>query len=70
MAAKPDGTYFEIRVPINRLGSKKRWLRVGSATAFDGEFGPGIACTLEAAPLNWNGEFFLFPKNPPKDGES
>lgn len=63
--------FYEIRVPIERKGQKKHWLRVGSATAFQRDREDCLACTIEAMPLNWDGEFFLFPskQQPPGGGE-
>ena len=56
--------YYEIKVPVERKDVKKHWLRIGSATEFTTEWGSkGIACTMETAPLNWGGEFFLFPSD-------
>ena len=59
--------YYEIKYPLEKPGVKKRWIRIGSATAIEGAHGPAIACTIEAAPLNWNGEFFLFPSKARKE---
>ena len=52
--------FYEIKYPVERLGVKKHWMRIGSATETEGEFGPVILATIEALPLNWNGEFALF----------
>jgi hypothetical protein len=53
--------YFEIKYPLERPGVKKRWIRIGSATEYEGEFGAGIACTIDAVPINWDGTFHIFP---------
>lgn len=53
---------YEIKAPIVREGAKRHWLRIGSATECEGEFGPMILCTIESTPLNWDGVFALFPK--------
>jgi hypothetical protein len=50
--------FFEIKYPLERPGVKKRWIRIGSATAVDGG---GFSCTIEAIPLNWTGEFYIWP---------
>lgn len=74
--------YYEIKYPLERPGVKKRWIRIGSATAAEGEHGPVIMGTIEAVPVNWNGEFMLveagtreakrMAEDPPKkpEGES
>lgn len=54
-------TFYTIKYPVTRPGLKKRWIRIGSATKTQGEFGETILCTLEATPLNWDGTFALFP---------
>jgi len=56
--------FFEIKAVIERPGVKKRWVRIGSATETTGEHGQMILCTIENPPLNWNGEFALFPSTP------
>lgn len=57
--------YFELKAPYIRENAsvvqRKRWLRIGSATKTEGEFGPMIMCTIENPPLNWDGVFALFP---------
>jgi hypothetical protein len=54
--------FYEIKVPIERPDVKKHWMRIGSGTEFTTEWGAkGIACTMETAPLNWQGAFFIFP---------
>lgn len=59
------GKYFEIKAPYQPEGgsvvAKKRWLRIGSATKAEGEFGPMVMCTIENPPLNWDGVCALFP---------
>lgn len=59
--------YYKIQFPVEVPGVKKRWIRIGSATSFPLQPGPGtgIACRIESVPLNWNGEFYLFPSENP-----
>lgn len=62
--AKVDaGKYFEIKAPYIPAGvaTKKRWLRIGSATKTVGEFGPMVLLTIENPPLNWDGVCAMFP---------
>lgn len=59
--------YYEIKYPIkNDFQKKTWWMRIGSATKIDTE---QILCHIDALPLNWNGEFQLFPakKREPSD---
>lgn len=48
--------YFRIMYPVQNKNSNKHWIRIGSATQNE----KGIACTIEAIPINWDGTFFLF----------
>lgn len=52
--------YYELKYPLEKPGVKKRWIRIGSGTEYQGAHGTGIACTIEAVPLNWDGTFHLF----------
>lgn len=59
--------YYEIRHKLERPGVKGRWIRIGSATEVEGEHDTVVLGTIEAVPLNWNGEFMLVEsKNTPK----
>lgn len=51
-----DPRFFKVMFPVERSGVKKRWVRIGSAT----ETSKGLACTIDAIPINWSGEFFIF----------
>lgn len=54
--------YYNICFRMDHPKFKKpRWPRIGRATEI--EEGK-IACTIESIPLNWNGEFYLFPSEP------
>lgn len=52
---------FEIKVPFNPPTGRRYWMRIGHATETIGQFGPMIMCTILTRPLNWDGEFALFP---------
>lgn len=59
---KGTGIKYSISVKVARPGTAY-WRRIGYANEFITEQGvPAIACTIDAAPLNWDGEFFLFQK--------
>lgn len=55
---------FEIKVPFNPPTGRRYWMRIGHATETIGQFGPMIMCTILTRPLNWDGEFALFPVQP------
>lgn len=64
------GKAYKITVPIpgvkGKVG-KNKWIDVGIATKLDK--GEGFRCRLNAIPLNWNGEFFIYPLADPKPKE-
>lgn len=57
---KEPSRYYEIRYPIpsKTEAGKKHWLRIGSATGLTTGH---ILCSVEAVPVDWNGELHLFP---------
>lgn len=64
----PTGKKFVIKValPPNREKgfTKTMWLSIGYGTELEYDGKTKLMCTLSAIPLNWNGEFVMFEKDP------
>lgn len=56
------GKAYKITVPIPGVkgqAGKNKWIDIGIATKLTE--GEGFRCRLNAIPLNWTGEFFIYP---------
>jgi len=51
--------FFSISYPVTHEHRKKRWVRIGSATL---QSNGNIAAHLDAIPIKWDGDFYLFPR--------
>lgn len=55
---------YQLAVPIENPNGGTFWQRIGYGNTYDTSNGRvAIACTMNVVPLNWNGEFHLFPKD-------
>ena len=66
-----DRYVIRARIPLKGSSRKDSFLlMIGHATVVNAKVGGhAILCTIGAVPLNWNGEFMLYPVEQKPDGD-
>lgn len=64
--AENDRTRYVLKAPVvyqdrndRRREYRTKWITIGFATSLPDKF----ACHIDTIPLNWDGNFYLFPKD-------